>query len=126
MEHLVNRISEFIENVPKLKGERYREEIYNYVLWSLLRHIDYSVCVKESVKSRISYYTMSRLYKELCERNNVKITLGFMCCSSCSLKFLESKLNIGSLYLFYLSHLEMSEEFKCIALEFLECVDREE
>lgn len=122
MEHLVNRIISFVKNVPELRSEGYTEEIYNYIMWSLLRHIDYSVIVEDDVRRSLGYYTMNNLYKELCRVSNVNVTLGYMCFGRPSLRLIEDKLGMGDLYLFYLSHLDMSEEFHYIALEFIDIV----
>ncbi|GAA0101513.1 hypothetical protein UT300012_22280 [Paraclostridium bifermentans] len=120
MEHLTNRILSFIRDVPELTSVKHKEEIYNYIVWSLLRHIDYSIPINVEINRTLGYYTMLRVYEELCEKSNVEIVLGYVCYNREYFRVIENKLCLGDLYLFYLSNLDMSEEFHLIALELIE------
>lgn len=104
-----------------LKNLKDNEFVYNYLVWALTRHIDFSLDRFRSCDElfQIDYWTLYLLYDELCEIAGLQNKIGFMCINSISLRYISKKLNLGDLYIFYVEYLDTNDKFSIIALDLI-------
>lgn len=111
-------IVNFKNNHSSLKKVIDSEEMYNYLIWCIVRHIDFSLDkYRVDDDFLVGYWDMYLLYKELCKVCNIEMKLGYFCVNSTSLQDVANTLKLGNLYLFYLWNLDINYEFSDLCLD---------
>lgn len=97
------------------------EYLYNYLVWALARHIDFSLDKYRLSNEtfQVDYWTLYLLYDELCSVLGLSNKMSFICTDSSTLRYISTKLDLGDLYIFYLEYLDTDDKFSDIALSII-------